>query len=136
MRVQHRADPQRVSWPALRCEECDPSLACRRQLDRRVPWVKGELTEYLQRELFCPPLIVEPGPAEVMRSALPVFASSRRHRLLASVRPVDLRGPADRVVDRLGAARRARDPPCPDPASARCGNPGKGVGPPPGKTIG
>jgi hypothetical protein len=52
MRVQHRADPQPVYRPALQRDECDQPLACRRQLDRQVTSVNGELTEQVQRELF------------------------------------------------------------------------------------
>jgi hypothetical protein len=47
-----------VYWPALQREERDESLACRRQLDRLVTSVNGELTEQAYRELFGHILIV------------------------------------------------------------------------------
>jgi hypothetical protein len=48
MRPQHRADPQPVDRPALQCDQCNQSLACRRQLDGPITSVNGELTEQVQ----------------------------------------------------------------------------------------
>ena len=77
MRPQHRTDPQPVYRPALQRDQCNQSLACRRQLDRAITSVNGELTEQVQRELFRHTLIVKPGRAEGMRSPLPVFLRRR-----------------------------------------------------------
>jgi hypothetical protein len=60
--------------PALQRDQCNQSLARRRQLDRAVTLVNGELTEQVQGEVIGHTLIVKPGRAEVMRSALPVFS--------------------------------------------------------------
>jgi len=70
---QHRADPQSMHRPALQCEQCDQSPACRRQVDRAVTVVNGELTEQVKREVIRHTLIVDLGSAEGMRSALLVF---------------------------------------------------------------
>ena len=59
--------------PALQRDQCNQSLARRRQLDRAVTLVNGELTEQVQREVIRHMLIVKPGRAAGMRSALPVF---------------------------------------------------------------
>ncbi|MDT5017406.1 MAG: hypothetical protein QOD39_3566 [Mycobacterium sp.] len=48
MRPQHRADPQPVYRPAFQREQCNQSLACRRQLDGLFTSVNGELTEQVQ----------------------------------------------------------------------------------------
>ena len=61
--------------PALQRDQCGQSLACRRQLDRLLTSVNGELTQQVQREFFGHTLILNPMSEEGMRSPLLVFAA-------------------------------------------------------------